>query len=384
LIAVTVTNTPSTPFWKKDEADEALKEKPAKQWKSGDEERLRTAAATFAVVVIPPKDEARPESPGQVSEAQGIFKPAPCEDKETRVAVVTAPDREDEAAVAKPSPETASKPAKSWQSPLLKLLDSPHGLWLLLLLAAGFGAIHALTPGHGKTLVAAYLVGERGTIWHALLLGLTTTLTHTGTVIAVAIALVLFFPKTPPEKVQTALKLGGGLLVAGLGIWLLLRRLSGQADHFHLPGHGHHHHHGHDHHHAADHYHDEHGNVRPLAARSQAVSWGGLIGMGISGGIVPCWDAIFLLGFALITQRLWLGVPLLLAFSVGLAGVLVLIGILVVCAKGLVAYGWGESRLVRALPVVSAILITLLGLWLCYDSIQARSEPPPPLTQAQP
>ena len=105
--------------------------------------------------------------------------------------------------------------------------------------------------------------------------------------------------------------------------------------------------------------------------------------MGISGGIVPCWDAIFLLGFAIITQRLWLAVPLLLAFSAGLAGVLVVIGMVVVYAKGFASAGWGESRLVRALPVVSAALITVLGLWLCYDSVQARPEVPP-ISKTQP
>src|SRR5207248_3010199 len=85
-------------------------------------------------------------------------------------------------------------------------------------------SLNALTPGHGKTLVAAYLVGERGTVWHACVLGLVTTLTHTGAVLILAVALRHYFPDTVPADVQTALGIGGGLLVAGLGFWLLMRR----------------------------------------------------------------------------------------------------------------------------------------------------------------
>src|SRR5262249_19119042 len=148
---------------------------------------------------------------------------------------------------------------------LLLLLDSQQGFFVLLVLAAFFGALHALTPGHGKTLVAAYLVGERGTVWHAILLGVVTTLTHTGAVLVLAAVLPWLFPQVVPEQIQRVLGLAGGLLIAGFGFWLLLRRLSGKADHIHIGGHGHHHHdHDHDHSHA-DHEHDEHGHVIPKA-----------------------------------------------------------------------------------------------------------------------
>ena len=97
----------------------------------------------------------------------------------------------------------------------------------MLVGAALFGAAHALTPGHGKTLVAAYLVGERGTFWHAILLGIVTTLTHTAAVIAIA-AVIWFVPSS--EKIVISLQgLIGGFLIMGLGLWLLMRRLSGQA-----------------------------------------------------------------------------------------------------------------------------------------------------------
>ena len=88
----------------------------------------------------------------------------------------------------------------------------------------------------------------------------------------------------------------------------------------------------------------------------------------MSGGIVPCWDAIALLAMAIGTRRIWLGLPLLLAFSAGLAGVLVLIGVLVVKIKGFGTSRVGAGRIVRALPILSAIAVTLLGIWLCVDA----------------
>src|SRR4030095_9066056 len=96
------------------------------------------------------------------------------------------------------------------------ILHTDYGFFLTMVLAAFFGAAHALTPGHGKTLVAAYLVGQRGTVWHALLLGLVTTLTHTGAVLVLA-GLVAVFGDRAGGAAYTALQLFGGLLIAGLG-----------------------------------------------------------------------------------------------------------------------------------------------------------------------
>ena len=93
-----------------------------------------------------------------------------------------------------------------------------------------------------------------------------------------------------------------------------------------------------------------------------------LIVLGISGGIVPCWDAIALLAMAIGTQQVWLGLPLLLSFSAGLAGVLVLIGVLVVKIKGFGTSRFGERRIIKSLPILSALAVTLLGIWLCVDA----------------
>ncbi|HXG10695.1 MAG TPA: hypothetical protein VNK04_13140 [Gemmataceae bacterium] len=381
LVRLSLGNDPSAPLVRKSEPDEALKGRSATELKPGDEDRMRRASAMFEVVTLPAKGAAdaaggpvallRPAAGETDAGPKGWFKPE------------SAPPPA-EARAAPSVPEPAAPTAWSEDEGLLRLfLDSERGFWMMLLLAAGLGAAHALTPGHGKTLVAAYLVGQRGTVWHALVLGLVTTLTHTGVVLVLALVLWLYFPHDSSaamrRDVETVLGLVSGLLIVGLGVWLLLRRLSGQADHFHLGGHGPHHHHGHHHHHDhghADHYHDEHGHAHPLPAR--AGIWG-LIILGTQGGILPCWDAVVLLMVAVAKNLLWLALPLLLAFSAGLAAVLIAIGILVVQARGLAGARWDESRLFKALPVLSAILITAVGLWLCYDTVQTRMAPVPPV-----
>ncbi len=289
----------------------------------GDENRLRTVSVTFTLATHGPPASAPAES------ALGADPP---------------------------HPETPHR--------VQDLLFQTHlGLAMLMVLAALFGAAHALAPGHGKTLVAAYLVGERGTIGHAFLLGLVTTLTHTGAVLFVAAVAPFLFPAVPPETVQLTLELGGGLLIVVLGGWLLMRRLAGQSDHFHLPGQQHHHH---------DQAH-EHTHL-PLPTDGK-YRLGQVILLGIGGGIVPCGEAILLFVMTVRWQRLDLAFPLLLAFSAGLATVLVVLGISVVYARRLGDRLFGErpwmKRITRALPILSAFLVTALGIWLCIDSMRA-------------
>ncbi len=308
------------------EPDQALKEKARVDLRPGEEAKLRVVDTTFqGGAAATPMGSSLPAAPGEVNSTTSSQPP--------------------QTAVAERS------------SLLDLLLDNNRGFMVLLCLAAGFGAAHALTPGHGKTLVAAYLVGERGTALHAVILGLVTTITHTGAVIVLAALLMFLFPKAVPAELQMILGFVGGLLITGMGLWLLLRRLGGGADHFHVGG-GHHHHH-HDHHSA-------------IASEDKKVGWFGLVILGISGGIVPCWDAILMLGFAISAQRVWLALPLLLAFSAGLAGVLVAIGLGVVYLKGFADSRMSESRVIRLLPLASAVLVTLMGLGLCYESIHAN------------
>jgi ABC-type nickel/cobalt efflux system permease component RcnA len=334
LVDLSLITAGSFRVFAKTEPDAALKKRSAVDLGPGDEDRLRQVAATFA---LSRSAEERQEK-----------------------AVASAPPRDD--APATPVLPAAGAGASGDDESLLSLfLRSEEGFWLLMILAAGLGAAHALTPGHGKTLAAAYLVGANGTVWHALVLGLVTTFTHTAGVLVLALGLRLFYPQgmtaDARADLQSGLGLAMGLVVTCFGIWLLLRRLSGGADHFHLPGLGHHHHRpGHHHHHHTP-------------APAEQAGWWGLILLGMSGGIIPCWDAIAMLVLAIGMNLMWLALPLLVAFSAGLAGVLILIGILVVRVRRFASSHWGEGRVVRSLPVSSALAVTFLGLWLCYDSI---------------
>ncbi|HVL13999.1 MAG TPA: hypothetical protein VM529_15630 [Gemmata sp.] len=256
------------------------------------------------------------------------------------------------------------------------LFDSALGIGVLLLAAFLFGAAHAFTPGHGKTLVAAYLVGERGTVKHAIVLGLATTVAHTGSVIAVAAVLYGVYGNRVPAAAQGTLQFVAGLLVLAVGLWLLMRRVAGKADHFHFGGHHHHHGHDHDHAHSHDHHHghphahDHHHHHGPSPASAKTTAgWARLVLMGVGGGLVPCWDAVLLLVAAVALDRVGFAIPMLVAFSAGLGAVLVALGVGVVYAHRAGARRFKDSRWFRALPVVSAVLLVCIGFWLCKQAV---------------
>jgi ABC-type nickel/cobalt efflux system permease component RcnA len=334
----------------------------------GESDRLREASVSFVLIA-----EQEPRGLVRLGAARGDAGLAELKsegaDSAGAPAALPKPGEgvEDRGTAKGPPPEA---PAPSpWEAGSLEELFLHRGeaLWLLMAAAAFLGAAHALTPGHGKTLVAAYLVGERGTVGHAMFLGLVTTLSHTGTVIGLAVAVEFLWGGKAPPSLQGWLGLGGGLVVAGMGAWLLLTRLTGRADHVHLVGgHHHHHHHGHGHDHA-DHYHDEHGHAHPLPG--ERVGWWRLTVLGVTGGIIPCHDAVAVYGWLVSAGLLAFALPVLLAFSAGLAGVLVAIGIVVVKTKGVVGKRWGDGRAFRTLPIVSAALVTGVGLWLCYHNL---------------
>ncbi len=337
---------------------EALIGLPGADRKPGDGNKLRRVASTFRLAEVATPGAYKPALPPDQAPLQIECHGVPASGK-------SPPAPEDNVAWDRSPPEIiagwdklhederpdAAGPLPRPHSLLALLLDSQWGIGMVLVLAAILGGAHALTPGHGKTLVAAYLIGERGTIWHAVLLGVVVTWTHTIVVIVLAVVL-LFFPNAagPAEK---GLQFIGGLLIAGLGFWILLRRLGGQADHLHIGG-GHHHHH-----------HDP----APAMPDARKVDWRGLVMLGIGGGMVPCFDAIIVLGFAITAKRTWLGLPMVLAFSAGLASVLVLIGIGVVCARNLSSRWLRLQPLIRTLPLLSAVVVTVLGFWLCYQSV---------------
>lgn len=243
------------------------------------------------------------------------------------------------------------------------LLDNKRNRWMLFLFALFFGAAHALTPGHGKTLAAAYLVGEKGTLAHAFLLGAVTTISHTGGVILLALFLPIFFPNAAPDQVQTVLGFFGGITIAALGAWLLLRRILGQADHSHGPG--------------ASHQHNADGSISIKTNNDAGAGWKGIVVLGIAGGIVPCWDAVAMLLFALSAGLATIAVPLLLAFSTGMAGVLVAVGIAVVKTRDMIKKhgpsGIWLERISKLLPIISAVFVIIIGVLLCSESLKSQT-----------
>lgn len=221
-------------------------------------------------------------------------------------------------------------------------------LLVSLLIAAFWGAVHALTPGHGKAMVAAYLVGTKGTPRHAFLLGGTVTIAHTAGVFALGFVTLGLSAFIVPEQLYPWLTLVSGLLVVLVGASVLRQRL-GARGHHHHHGHGHGHDHSHDHHHA----HDEH---------DKALTSKGILGVGVAAGLLPCPSALVVLLSAIALHRIGLGLALIVAFSVGLAATITAIGLVAVLARRTFGRLSLDGPLVRALPAVSAALILTVGL----------------------
>ena len=200
---------------------------------------------------------------------------------------------------------------------------SGEGVFLVLLLAAfAWGALHALSPGHGKAMVAAYLVGTRGTAKHAVALGGIVTVTHTIGVFALGLVTLFLSQYILPEDLYPWLNLAAGLLIVAVGLGVLRARVRwgrAQRSSAHTHDHGNSEEHGHDHDH--DHVPD--------------TTWKGLAGMGISAGLIPCPTALVVLLAAISQHEVALGLLLIVVFSVGLASTLTGLGLGVVYAKRL-------------------------------------------------
>ena len=237
-------------------------------------------------------------------------------------------------------------------------------------IAFALGAAHALTPGHGKTIVAAYLVGSRGTLKHAVFLGAMVTFTHTVTVFVLGLATLFVFHYVVPQNVTQVLGAISGLSIVAIGGWMLFKRLR-SAGHTHSHSHTHEHPHDHQHDHPHDHHHHHdhdppHVHTHDGHTHSHVpdeISWPGLVALGASGGLVPCESALVLLLTAIALRRVGLGLLLLVSFSLGLALVLMAIGVMVIYAKNLLPGGGAASGnpFFRWVPVASAGVVMALG-----------------------
>jgi ABC-type nickel/cobalt efflux system permease component RcnA len=320
------------------------------------------ARVTFTVPPPPPV-VARPAAPPPPP-VRRVFPPvsAPVASSAPPAVVALAPP---EPVV---GPETTALAAGSQPTPrdaftaLVATGELSAGVVLLALgVALGVGAVHALEPGHGKTVVAAYLVGSRGTAWHAVFLGLVVTASHTAGVYLLGLVVLYASRHMVPERIYPWLGVASGLTILGLGLYLLLQRYAAGAGlhaHDHGDGHGVHHHGpgGHDHHHhpAGD------------------VSLRQLVALGVTGGIVPCPAALVVLLSALALHRIGFGLLLIVAFSLGLASVLIALGLLVVYARWFMARFHGDGPLVtRWLPLTSAAVVAVLGAAIAVQALVA-------------
>ena len=259
------------------------------------------------------------------------------------------------------------------RSAFTQLVTTQHlSLWFLFtaaFISMGLGALHALEPGHGKTIVAAYLVGSRGTARHAMLLGIIVTVAHTASVFALG-AITLYASRyILPEQLYPWLGILSGLTIAALGGYMLLRRWTGEdMEHAHAAGamHGH----------WFSRRTKETSDLAAAAAVAQpenrTVSLTQLFTLGITGGIIPCPAALVVLLSAFSLHRVGFGFFLITAFSIGLAAVLISFGLLMVYARRFISRLQVDGPLTRRwLPVASAAFMTILGLAITVRAFSA-------------
>jgi nickel/cobalt transporter (NicO) family protein len=286
---------------------------------------------------------------------------------------------------------------------------------LLLALGVSFiwGAMHALTPGHGKTIVGAYLVGSRGTMKHAVYLGLTTTVTHTLGVFALGLITLFAAQYIVPETLYPWMGLLSGLFVVGIGINLFASRFRASGirlprikanvsksslapvfQHSHADGTGHSHKyvlnasptdthahthshdpshqqsHPHDHDHTqAHHVHHDHGDGGHSHTPPETITWRSLLALGVSGGLIPCPSALVVLLGAIALNKIGFGLIMVLAFSLGLAATLTAIGMLFIYAGRVFERFPSQGRVIRMLPVLSALFVSVIGAAIIWKAL---------------
>jgi len=237
---------------------------------------------------------------------------------------------------------------------------------LYLLTSFWLGAVHAATPGHGKTIAAAYIVGARGRPVDALVLGIFVTLSHTSGIVLVAVLATLGSTWLIPQRVEAYLALGTGVLVIGIGCWMLRTQMrllpAPVAEHAHAHPHPHSHGlHYHSHGWGVIHSHDIEAitQFRPKLAI--------LLGLGIAGGLLPDPGALAILLAAIASGKLILGLLTVLVFSVGFASVLIVVGV-VAARVGQLILTWLSSRWVGWVQLGAALLVVIVGLVLTANA----------------
>lgn len=224
---------------------------------------------------------------------------------------------------------------------------------LAALIAAGLGALHALEPGHGKTIVAAYLVGSHGTARHALLLGTIVTISHTAGVYLLGFITLYAQKYLLPDRIYPFLGVLSGILIGGTGCFLFLQRhLGGEFAHSHKD--------------------TSAAQAAQIAEHPARVSARRLLVLGMTGGMIPCPAALVVLLSALTLHRTAFGLLLIVAFSIGLAAVLIAMGLTAVYAgRAMSRLPFDAPLIQRWLPMASALLISGLGCGIAVRGLLA-------------
>jgi len=266
-------------------------------------------------------------------------------------------------------------------------------LIIILVLGISFilGTIHAMGPGHGKSIMAAYLVGSRSRLRDVFLLAGSITISHVISVIAIGVIALFLMDFFWSEKANLWLSLASGMFIIAIGIWLLVKRFhvwkkskpvqvrtklekneelldrnelaseilnSNMVSHQH--GQDHTHSHAHNHNHSKNHHH-YHYNTN--------ISIWSNIWLGISAGLVPCPKALVILFLAISLQKITLGIIIIVVFSLGLASALVILGFILVKASYLLKDRFDDHR-IQILPVFGSVIIIGLGLFLTIRTWQ--------------
>jgi ABC-type nickel/cobalt efflux system permease component RcnA len=245
---------------------------------------------------------------------------------------------------------------------------SPFVVLVALATAAALGAGHALTPGHGKTLMAAYLVGTRGSARHALALGLSVSASHTVGILVLAAVIVAATDVIAPDAVVRWAPVVAAISIAVIGGWMLLgeiRRRRVGPRHGRERGHEHPHEHGHDHRREHDHAHP---------APGATITWRGLFLLGLAGGLIPSTSALLILLGSIAAGRPAFGFVLVVAFGLGMAAVMAGVGLALVAARDRfdrIQAGGGLGRVREAVPLVAAVVVLGFGVVLTAQALSA-------------
>ncbi len=245
---------------------------------------------------------------------------------------------------------------------------------MLYIGAVALGALHAFEPGHGKTLIASYMIGTKGRILDGILLGLIVTFTHTFSVLVLGIVAKVLAHSYSETELHNWLGLFSSILILGVGIWMLRQRVKGVGGHRHIRlfGKGDDHH-NHDHHHHShdvqshQHSHDQESKIRSRPDRYD--KWNLLL-LGISGGMIPCPAAIATLLAAIGAGRTAEGLTVVVFFSLGLGLVMMSIGVILALAGDLTSKLSNNTEFSRRMGILSAVIITTLGTYTLFHSLQ--------------